>query len=305
MEQQQLKNTISSDFEHFIDDIYFGKYLKFKKYYDDTTFLQLRNVQELSNKKLGQLAVDKKYLPANIVDSLYDEGIRENKYFGQLALEKHLLTPEQIMEIINEQRSNFISVGDLALNFGYIRPDKLQEEKTLFTENQKKIELNIEEKIRQIQFPHLRLILDTIIITLTRMLYMPPRLTNIIQPVTSIFNMDKLYKLGITKHYNFDIYFNYDEKFVNELFIYKFRVYKSKRMLKLRNSIPQEISNILTGVIAKNLAEASNAEVGMTVPYVINESKIDLPVEHYKFSLTSPTGKMEVIIDTSKNGGQK
>jgi len=290
------------DFEQFTEDIYFAKYLKFKKYFDDSTYIQLKNIQDLSNKKIGEIAIEKKLLTQNIVDSIYDEGIRENKFFGQIALEKNILTVEQIEKIVEEQKNKFIGIGDLTTNFGYIRREKLEEELANFRSSQIKTNQTIDEKIASINFPNLRTILDTIIITLTRMLTIPPRLTTLIQPVTTIYSMDKLYRFTISKYFgvNFNIYFNFDEKFVNEIFLYKFRYYRNKKMLALRNSIPQEASNILTGVIVKNLAEQLKCDLNMSIPYPIEEQKIDLPDEHHKFAIASPTGKIEIIIETSK-----
>ncbi|HPN30834.1 MAG TPA: hypothetical protein PKY81_07740 [bacterium] len=288
------------DFEHFAEDIYFAKYLKFKKYFDDSTYVQFRTVQELSNKKLGEIAVSKNLLTPNVVESLYDEGVRLNKYFGQIAVEKNILTIEQVEKIVEEQKKNFVGIGELVTDFGYIRQEKLSEEMKNFQENQKKTNDAIEDKISKIEFKHVKPILNTIIITLTRILFMPPKLTSLIQPVNAIYPMDKLYRFSISKDLNFDIYFNYDEKFVNELFIFKFRNYRNKRLLKLRNAIPQEISNILTGVIIKNLCETNKIDLNMSIPYPVSEQKIELKKEHHKFSIASPAGKVEIILQTEK-----
>lgn len=297
LNQQEL---LKADFEQFANDIYFAKHLKFKKYFDDATLEQFWTIQELANRKIGELAVERKWLTPNIVEELYDEGIRSNKYFGQLAIEKNLLTLEQVKDIIQEQRDKFVSIGELAVNFGLIRSDKLDEEYELFKKNQTSVQAVIDQKLAAIPIPHLKLILDTMIITLTRMLQMPPRLTSLIQPIDVIYPMDKLYVLRLTNNVNFDIYFNYDEKFVNQIFIYKFRQYKNKKLIKLRNSIPQEISNILTGVILKNLSNSLSMDINMSVPKNITEQKYALQGEHYKFAIASSAGKIEIAIETPK-----
>ncbi|MBP7652907.1 hypothetical protein KA977_05755 [Candidatus Dependentiae bacterium] len=293
-------SKLYTDFEHFADDIYFAKYLKFKKYFDDSTYVQFRAVQELSNKKLGEIAVEKKFITPNVAESLYDEGVRLNKYFGEIAVEKNILTVEQVEKIVEEQKKNFIGIGELVVDFGYIRQDKLLEEMKNFQESQKKTNTAIDEKISKIDFKYVKPVLNTIIITLTRILFMPPKLTSLIQPVNAIYPMDKLYRFAVSKDLNFDIFFNYDEKFVNELFIFKFRNYRNKRLLKLRNAIPQEISNILTGVIVKNLCELNKIDLNMSIPYPITDQKYELSKEHHKFSIASPSGKVEIILQTSK-----
>jgi len=296
-------NLLKADFEQFANDIYFAKHLRFKKYFDDSILEQFWKIQELANKKIGELAVERKWLTPNIVEELYDEGIRNNKYFGQLAIEKNLLTIEQVKEIIQEQRDKFVSIGELAVNFGLIRPEKLEEEYQLFKQNQESVQKLIEEKLSKIPIPHLKLILNTIILTLTRMLLMPPRLTTMIQPVEIIYPMDKLYLLSLNSNsFAINLYFNFDEKFVNQIFIYKFKQYKNKKLIKLRNSIPQEIANILTGVILKNLSNATNTDIYMSVPKQIINEHYDLQGqgEHYKFAIASAIGKIEIVIQAPK-----
>ncbi len=300
MEATKKIEDLNFDFEHFVDDIYFAKYLRFKKYFDDATFTGLRNIQELSNKKLGELAVEKNLLNKNQVDSIYDECIRSNKFFGQIAIEKNLISQEKVEELIALQKNNYISISEILLNFGYIRPEKIEEEMTIFKENNFKSNKQIEEKINLINFMNLKLLLDTILVTLNRILLFPPRLTSMIQPTNVIYSLDKLYKLTLTSRLrSFDLYFNYDEKIVNEVFIYKFRSYKNKRILKLRNAIPQEISNILTGVILKNLSDFGEPDMKMSVPYIFTDTKIDLPNLHYRFPITTSSGKMELILETT------
>ena len=190
--------NLNFDFEHFVEDIYFGKYLRFKKYFDDATFVGIRNIQDLSNKRLGELAIEKNLLNKNQVESIYDECIRSNKFFGQIAIEKNLISRNSIEELINAQKNNYISITEIVTNFGYIRQEKIEEEFQLFKENYLKTIHQIDEKIRAIEFSNLKLIIDTILVTLNRILHFPPRLTSMIQPTNVIYSLDKLYRLSLS-----------------------------------------------------------------------------------------------------------
>jgi len=280
------------------NDEFFGLFLLNKKYFSYPALYKSYLLQKRLNKKMGDWALELGYLSKEQVDSIYDEQKRTNNYFGEIAIKKGVLTEKAVQSIIQMQQESHTFIGEIFKLLGYINDEDLNRE----LEEYKKIE---EQRIKKVtefvnentkDYKYLDLILNAAEHTVYRMMIISLKISSDIQKTKKIIKKSRLYKVEFTGDLNFSIYFNYEKNFCDDAVYNFFNNYPRKKVLTMQESILQELSNIVSGVIATDLSNIKDVSVNISIPKRIDEPEVVFENYIIQAPLLSPDGLLQLNI---------
>jgi len=281
---------------HFINYDFFGLYLYTKGYVTYSLLIKATLMQKQLNKKIGDWAIELGYLTREQVNIIYNEQKRTNNYFGEIAVKKGLLSEKTVQNIMQIQKDSHTFIGEIFQLLGYITEEQLKKE----LEEYEKIE---EERIKEVnsfmktnneKFPYLDLILDAAEHTFYRMMFMSLKVGKDVQITDTIKKQDDIFRVTFTGDYNFSIYYNYNKVFSDDMVFNFFNTYPRKKVISMRDSILQELSNIVSGVIATDLSNLKDLSVNISIPHKIEGKTVKLDKKLLKVPLVSPDGVVEL-----------
>ncbi|HPP88617.1 MAG TPA: hypothetical protein PLM75_12240, partial [bacterium] len=219
-------------------DEFFGLYLLNKNYINYPILYKAVELQKRLNKKIGDWAVELKYLTHEQVEMIYNEQKRTNNYFGEIAIKKGLLTEEQFEKLMKHQKESHTFIGELLLLMGFITQSQLDKELEEFSKNERaridKIHAFIKENIKE--FEYLDLLLDAAEHTVYRMLLISLKISGNIEQCDKIKKMYEMYKVKFFGDVNFVIYYNFDKMFAADALFNFFNAYPKKKVIKMGSS---------------------------------------------------------------------
>ncbi len=75
------------------------------------------------------------------------------------------------------------------------------------------------------------------------------------------------------------------------------KTYPKKKVLTMKEHVLQELTNIVSGVIASDLANLKDISVNISVPNLIKEKEIELKKTGYSAPFGTPDGLLEIVLD--------
>jgi CheY-specific phosphatase CheX len=285
---------------HLMDkdiDSFFGKHLFRRGLITDTVLEKAVKFQSVANKKIGEIAVEKRYLTHLQSNELYLEQKITNKYFGEIAIDKGYLTKEQVDELLKLQSKDHIFIGEIFVALGYLDEDVMHKELEIFLQKDKERKIIAERKINECNIEFLRLFIECSKNTIYRMLHIPLKLSRKIDNSTEIKSKGILIKIKITGKINKYLVYNFDKDFIDDILLRFFTGFPRKKVLNMKASAVSELVNITCGVIVTELDEKHNIFVDIEPPENVDESILQIPdIVFLKLPFFSPEGAFDLYI---------
>ena len=280
----------------FNNDDFFGLYLYNKGYVTYSLLIKATLMQKQLNKKIGDWAIELGYLTREQVNIIYNEQKRTNNYFGEIAVKKGLLSEKTVQNIMQIQKESHTFIGEIFQLLGYITESQLKKELEAYDriEEERIKEVNSFMKLNVEKFPYLDLILDAAEHTFYRMMLMSLKVGKEVQISNKIKKQDDIYRVTFSGDYNFSIFYNYSKVFSDDMVFNFFSTYPKKKVISMRDSILQELSNIVSGVIATDLSNLKDISVNISIPHKINDDEIGFDSNLLRVPLVSPDGIVEL-----------
>ncbi|HPN32342.1 MAG TPA: hypothetical protein PKY81_15430 [bacterium] len=280
----------------FSNDDFFGLYLYNKGYVTYSLLIKATLMQKQLNKKIGDWAIELGYLTREQVNIIYNEQKRTNNYFGEIAIKKGLLSEKTVQNIMQIQKESHTFIGEIFQLLGYITESQLKKELEEYDriEEERIKEVNSFMKANVEKFPYLDLILDAAEHTFYRMMLMSLKVGKEVQISNKIQKQDDIYRVTFSGDYNFSIFYNYSKVFSDDMVFNFFSTYPKKKVISMRDSILQELSNIVSGVIATDLSNLKDISVNISIPHKINDNEIGFDSNLLRVPLVSPDGIVEL-----------
>jgi CheY-specific phosphatase CheX len=280
-------------------DVFFGLHLLNKGYINHTVLFKAANVQNKLNKKIGDIAIEYKYLTPAQVKEIYDEQKRKNSFFGEIAINKNLLNKTQVNEIIQKQKESHTFIGEIFQLLGYIEKDLLIKELEVFEKNDEKRLQKINQFVQETEkeFPFLDVLVNAASNTVFRMLLLSLKIESGVDKLSLPKTIDNMLKVDFTGDLNFSVYYNYDKIFSDDVVFNFFNTFPKKTVLSMKDSILSELTNIVSGVIATDLSNKRELSINISIPKVVQVKENAFEKEAIYIPLVSPTGKLEMYIE--------
>jgi len=128
------------------------------------------------------------------------------------------------------------------------------------------------------------------------MLLIPLKIGESVEKTNKILKQDDIFRVTFTGDCNFSIYYNYSKVFSDDMVINFFNSHPRKKVISMRDSILQELSNIVSGVIATDLSNLKDISLNISIPHKITDSEFSLDRDALKIPFISPEGVVELNI---------
>ncbi|MCP4677442.1 MAG: hypothetical protein GY854_18395 [Deltaproteobacteria bacterium] len=128
-------------------DYFFGLYLLDEGIVDQEQIHQAVLLTEKENRKIGELALDAKYISKKEIDKIRIEQRLKRKLFGETAVELGFLTDAQVIGLIAKQASLNTSMGDALLELSFITKEQLQESLKTYKRKQRETVDSLKQQV--------------------------------------------------------------------------------------------------------------------------------------------------------------
>ena len=282
----------------YVNDDFFGQHLLNRNYITLNLLIKTLDIQKKLNKKIGDWAVELGYINKEQANEIHNEQKRTNKYFGEIAIKKGFLKAEDVDKLSVVQKEAHTYIGEIFVLLGYISEDQFKKELSEFNKNDE-TRLN---KINQFifdnaeKFKYLSMVIDAAEHTIFRMLLLSIKVSDRICFTDIIKKKESCFRIDFSGDINFSVYYNFNRDFCNDAVFNFFKTYPKKKVLSMREPVLQELTNIVSGVIASDLANLKDISVNISVPKSIVESELKFDKPGFQVNFISPDSELEITI---------
>ncbi|MEB3236292.1 MAG: chemotaxis protein CheX [Candidatus Sericytochromatia bacterium] len=151
---------------------FFGQYLLERGRIDHRQLLAAVEYQNVTNARLGTLALGKGYLTDAQVQRINLAQRTTDRLFGDLAVDLGLLTQEQLLELIELQKSHRIFLGEALIEKGFMTRDEVESELAQFRADQQASQMMIRGALIRLKDAEMVAdVLDTVLKMFKRVLH--------------------------------------------------------------------------------------------------------------------------------------
>jgi len=151
---------------------FFGQYLLERGRIDHRQLLAAVEYQNVTNARLGTLALGKGYLTEAQVQRINLAQRTTDRLFGDLAVDLGLLTTEQLHELIELQKSHRIFLGEALIEKGFLTREEVEAELAQFRADQQASQMMIRGALIRLKDAEMVAdVLDTVLKMFKRVLH--------------------------------------------------------------------------------------------------------------------------------------